>query len=139
IGVELLLPLHKMVEVQLAVRRDDYSDAGATTNPKVGIRFQPMKELALRGSYNTGFRAPGLDDLYAPQTVTFSSGAKNDPLLGDGQGNPINGGVKSRDCQSQPQVQNGGNPNLKPEKSKTFTAGFVVEPIKALTVSVDYW
>ena len=139
IGVELLLPLHKMVEVQLAVRRDDYSDAGATTNPKVGIRFQPMKELALRGSYNTGFRAPGLDDLYAPQTVTFSSGAKNDPLLCDGQGNPINGGVKSRDCQSQPQVQNGGNPNLKPEKSKTFTAGFVVEPITALTVSVDYW
>ena len=140
-GAELLLPVLKNVEVQLAIRTDDYSDAGKTTNPKVGIRFQPIKEVVLRGSYNTGFRAPGLDDLYAPQTVTFSSGAKNDPLLCDANGKaiPSKGGVQSRDCGLQPQVQNGGNPTLKPEKSKTFTVGVAVEPVKDLTFSVDYW
>lgn len=141
IGVELLLPVHKMVEVQLALRTDDYSDAGRTTNPKIGLRFQPMKELAIRSSYNTGFRAPALDDLYAPLAVTFTAGAKNDPLLCDAQGKPITsaGGIASRDCGQQPQVQNGGNANLKPEKSKTFTLGAVFEPMKALTLSVDYW
>jgi len=141
IGVELLLPVHKMVEVQLALRTDDYSDAGRTTNPKIGLRFQPMKELAFRGSYNTGFRAPALDDLYAPKSVTFTSGAKNDPVLCDANGNPIValGGIGSRDCRQQPQVQNGGDANLRPEKSKTFTLGAVFEPTKALTVAVDYW
>jgi iron complex outermembrane receptor protein len=140
-GGELLLPVWKNVEVQLAIRTDDYSDAGKSTNPKVGIRFQPIKEVVLRGSYNTGFRAPGLDDLYAPQTVTFSSGAKNDPILCDANGKAIGslGGVQSRDCGLQPQVQNGGNVNLKPEKSKTFTVGAAFEPIKDLTFSIDYW
>jgi iron complex outermembrane recepter protein len=140
-GAELLLPVWKNVEVQVALRTDDYSDAGKTTNPKVGIRFQPIKEVVLRGSYNTGFRAPGLDDLYAPQTVTFSSGAKNDPLLCDANGKAIGskGGVQSRDCGLQPQVQNGGNVNLKPEKSKTITVGVAVEPMKDLTFSIDYW
>lgn len=140
-GAELLLPVWKNVEVQLALRTDDYSDAGKSTNPKIGIRFQPIKEVVLRGSYNTGFRAPGLDDLYAPQTVTFSSGAKNDPLLCDAAGRAIGslGGVQSRDCGLQPQVQNGGNTALKPEKSKTFTVGAAFEPIKDLTFSIDYW
>ena len=141
LGVEMLLPVIKSVEIQLALRSDDYSDAGRTTNPKIGIRFQPIKEVLLRGSYNKGFHAPGLDDLYAPQTVTFTSGAKNDPLLCDANGNAITslGGVQGRDCKNQPQVQNGGNPNLKPEKSKTWTIGAAFEPIKDLTFSLDYW
>jgi iron complex outermembrane receptor protein len=33
----------------------------------------------------------------------------------------------------------GGNPALKPEKSKTFTFGVAFEPVKNLTASVDYW
>lgn len=141
IGTELLLPVLKSVEVQIALRRDDYSDAGKTTNPKIGIRFQPIKEVVVRGSYNTGFRAPGLDDINAPQTVTFTAGAKNDPILCDSNGKAIGslGGVQSRDCGLQPQVQQGGNPNLKPEKSKTFTIGAAFEPIKDLTFSIDYW
>ncbi|WP_084452595.1 TonB-dependent receptor [Roseateles chitosanitabidus] len=141
LGIELLLPLHKMAEVQLALRTDDYSDAGRTTNPKIGLRVQPMKSLALRASYNTGFRAPALDDLYAPQSVTYAAGAKNDPLLCDANGKPLiaKGGIGSRDCSQQPQVQLGGNPKLKPEKSRTFTVGAVFEPVKQLTFTVDYW
>ncbi|MCF8204416.1 MAG: TonB-dependent receptor [Methylotenera sp.] len=141
LGVEMLLPVLKTVELQLALRSDDYSDAGRTTNPKVGIRFQPIKEVLMRASYNTGFRAPGLDDLYAPQAVTFTAGAKNDPLLCDANGKAIAslGGVQGRDCGLQPQVQNAGNANLKPEKSKTWTVGAAFEPIKDLTFAVDYW
>ena len=141
LGVEMLLPVIKSVEVQLALRSDDYSDAGRTTNPKIGIRFQPIKEVLVRASYNKGFHAPGLDDLYAPQTVTFTAGAKNDPLLCDAAGKAIAslGGVQGRDCGQQPQVQNGGSPTLKPEKSKTWTVGAAFEPIKDLTFSIDYW
>lgn len=141
LGGELLLPVLKDLEVQLALRTDDYSDAGRSTNPKIGVRYQPIKEIAVRGSYNRGFRAPTLDDLYGPQTVTFTAGALNDPLLCDAAGKaiPAAGGVQGRDCGQQPQVQQGGNPFLKPEKSNTFSFGVALEPLKDLTVTIDYW
>jgi iron complex outermembrane receptor protein len=47
--------------------------------------------------------------------------------------------VKTRDCGQQVQVQQGGNTQLKPEKSKTFTIGLAFEPVKGLTTSADYW
>jgi iron complex outermembrane receptor protein len=140
LSAELLLPFSKSLEMQLAVRADHYSDAGNSVNPKIGLKFQPIKQLVLRGSYNTGFKAPTLDDLYGPQSVTFAAGAVNDPLLcPNGVVNAGAGGVASRDCGLQVQVQQGGNPNLKPEKSKTFTLGFAVEPMQNLTFSADYW
>jgi iron complex outermembrane recepter protein len=73
VSAELLLPFTKMLEMQLAARYDQYSDAGSTFNPKIGLRFQPMKELVVRTSYNTGFRAPTLDELYVPNTTTFAA------------------------------------------------------------------
>jgi iron complex outermembrane recepter protein len=140
ISAELLLPFSKMLEMQLAARYDQYSDAGSTFNPKIGLRFQPMKEVILRTSYNTGFRAPTLDELYVPQTVTFASSNSNDPLLcPGGVVNRAAGGVSSRDCGQQVQRLAGGNPTLKPEKSKTFSLGFAVEPVKNFTFSADYF
>lgn len=140
IGAEMLLPVTKQLEIQLALRRDDYSDAGASTNPKIGFRFQPMREVLLRGSYNEGFRAPSLDDIYGPQTITFAASASDDPILcPGGKADTAKGGVKSRDCANQPQVQQGGNPKLKPETSKTYSFGVAFEPVKGLNLSVDYW
>lgn len=140
VAAELLLPISKMLEVTLQARADDYSDAGSTFNPKIGVKFQPMKEVLVRGSYNTGFRAPTLDDLYAAQTVTFASSASNDPLLcPGGVADTSKGGVQSRDCGLQVQLQQGGNPALKPEQSKTFMVGFALEPFKNLTFSADYF
>ncbi|MEO8279519.1 MAG: TonB-dependent receptor [Ideonella sp.] len=138
--LEMLLPITKQIEIQLAGRYDNYSDAGNTFNPKVGLRYQPFKQLVLRTSYNTGFKAPTLDDLYGPQSVTFAPGASDDPLLcPGGVADASKGGIASRDCGQQVQVQNGGNPKLKPEKSKTFSLGFAAEPISNLTFSMDYW
>ena len=140
IAAELLLPVTKQIEVSLQARADEYSDAGSTFNPKVGIRFQPSKELLFRGSYNTGFRAPTLDDLYSAQSVTFASSNSNDPLLCPGGTADVSkGGVQSRDCGLQVQVLNGGNPALKPEKSTTFGFGMAFEPMKDLTFTVDYF
>jgi len=140
LGAEMLLPLTKSLDLTLAVRGDHYSDAGDTVNPKISLRFQPFKQMLLRASYNTGFKAPTLDDLYGPQSVTFAAGAVNDPLLcPNGVVNAAAGGVTSRDCGLQVQVQQGGNPNLKPEKSKTYSVGIAFEPVQNLTFSADYW
>ncbi len=135
---EILVPILKSLELSVAGRYDDYSDFGGTFNPKVGFRWTPMKAFSLRGSYNTGFRAPSLDEIYGPNTITFSANSYNDPLLCPG-GVVTEAGVETRDCDQQVQMQRGGNKNLKPEESKTFSLGLAFEPIKDLTASIDYW
>lgn len=42
-------------------------------------------------------------------------------------------------CSAQQYIRSGGNPDIGPEKSKTFSAGIVIEPTKSLTVSLDYF
>jgi len=93
-----------------------------------------------RGSANSGFRAPTLDDLYGPQSVTFTANSYDDPVLcPGGVVNTAAGGVAPRDCGQQLQARIGGNPKLKPETSVTSSLGIVLQPIKDLTMSVDYW
>ncbi|WP_229490753.1 TonB-dependent receptor [Pseudoduganella namucuonensis] len=137
---EVNLPLIKDLEVQFATRFDDYSDAGNTTNPKLGVRYQPSKQVVLRGSASTGFRAPTLFEKNAPQSKNDTNNSYNDPILCPGgvpSSNPITNPL--RDCDLQQFKLQGGNPNLSPEKSKTFAFGIVLEPIPQATLAVDYW
>ena len=138
LSAEMILPVTKALEIQLAARYDRYSDFGSTFNPKIGFLFKPTQAWVVRGSYNTGFRAPALDELFGPQAATFTADAYDDPLLCPG-GKPAAGGVESRDCGQQAQALQGGNRALKPEKSKTFTLGVGFEPMKGVVLTADYW
>lgn len=135
---EFLAPLTKQLELQLAARYDHYSDVGSTFNPKVGFRYQPAKVLMFRGSYNTGFRAPSLYEKNQPNQITNSADNYDDPLLCPG-GTAIPNANPNVVCNAQQNLRSGGNQALSPEKSKSYTLGFVVEPTQALTVSLDYW
>ncbi|MRV74907.1 TonB-dependent receptor [Duganella sp. FT92W] len=135
---ELAAPLHKTLEVTLAARSDKYSDAGSTFNPKIGIRFQPAKQVMFRASASTGFRAPTLYELHSPLFDTNTVGAYDDPLLcpngvAKAGVNPLTA------CHSVQPGKSGGNPGLQPEKSRSYSYGVVIEPVKDLTASVDYW
>ncbi|ENX34517.1 hypothetical protein F889_01799 [Acinetobacter colistiniresistens] len=135
---ELHIPLHKTLEAQLAARYDDYSDFGDTFNPKFSLRWEPIKQLMFRTSYTKGFRAPTLQEMHSPKSVTNTAATYNDPLLCPG-GVPTAGALPARDCGMQFDRQNGGNQNLEPEKSDSFTAGIVFEPIKNLVFTLDYF
>jgi iron complex outermembrane receptor protein len=140
LSAELLLPFTRTLEGQLAVRTDDYQGVGRSTNPKVSLRWAPRRDLTLRGSFNTGFRAPTLDEMFGPQRFTFAQTSSNDPLLcPGGVADRSQGGVQARDCGRQVQVQAGGNPVLRPEKSRTLSLGLAVDPVRDLTLSADYW
>ena len=56
---ELYAPVLKNLELTAALRFDDYSDAGNTTNPKFGVKWTVVPQLVARGTYTMGFRAPG--------------------------------------------------------------------------------
>lgn len=135
---ELNVPIFKSLEAQLALRHDSYSDVGSTVNPKLALRFQPAKQIMFRSSYSTGFRAPSLYELNDPNSKTYTSSPYNDPLLCPG-GAVAPGGIKARDCGQQFLRMGGGNKNLQPEKSNSFMLGMVLEPVKDLTASIDYW
>ncbi|MDC8757265.1 TonB-dependent receptor [Janthinobacterium fluminis] len=135
---ELNVPVLKGLELNLALRHDRYSDVGGSTNPKVSLRYQPGAQVLLRASYNRGFRAPTLFDLHGPQTSTNTSDTYDDPLLCPG-GTAVPGANPNVVCQQQQKVRQGGNPEVRPEKSKTYSIGVAIEPVRDLTLSLDYW
>jgi iron complex outermembrane receptor protein len=142
---EFVFPLAPKLEATLAGRFDRYSDVGNTFNPKVALRYQPTRQLLLRGSYNTGFRAPTLYDIYQPAQLTFTSDAYNDPVLCPG-GTAIPPAADGVVCNQQV-LQRFGGPlgfgrsidSLNPEKSKTLTFGFAIEPVRNASFGLDFW
>jgi len=130
---ELNVPLLRSLEGNVAVRYDHYSDFGSTTNPKYSLRWQPTKTLLLRTSYGTGFLAPTLYQLWTPNIQGTSATGLSDPVRC-----PVTQDT-GIDCQTQFNVQFGGNPNLEPEKSKQWSAGVVFEPAQGWSVSADWF
>ncbi len=101
---ELNIPIIKNLDLTLAIRYDDYSDVGTNWSPKIAVRYQPIESLLLRASYNSGFRAPTMYDLYTPTTITNTANPYNDPLLcPNGVVNTAAGGVEG--ARLQPAVQ----------------------------------
>ncbi len=129
---ELAAPVMKELELQFALRSDDYSDYGRSTTPKVGFKFTPASAVAFRGTYAEGFRAPSAAENGNSAVAAFTSIA-SDPVRCAVTKLPI-------DCSSQ---QVGaitiGNKNIKPETSKSYSLGMVLEPIKNISLSIDWW
>ena len=128
---ELIVPVLKNLEVQLAVRHDRYSQVGGTTNPKVAFRFQPLDTLVFRGSVNTGFRAPTVQQLNLGVVELALTGNFSDPERC---------AVDATQCArvSLP-YRAGGNPTLKPETSKQGSLGLAFSPMPSLQFTADYW
>ncbi|APV51786.1 hypothetical protein BWI17_20140 [Betaproteobacteria bacterium GR16-43] len=136
---ELNFPILRNLEMQFALRFDDYSDFGSTTNPKVALRWTPAKEWLVRASYSTGFRAPTLSDMFLPNFLGNTADSHNDPIRCPNS-TPIGGYVNAGlECDAQFQNQLGGNRALTPEKSKSHTIGVIYEPSGGVSVGADYW
>lgn len=125
---EFRVPLATGLQLQVAGRYEKYSDFGSATKPKYALSYRPVKWLLLRGSYGQSFLAPNLAYLYTSQVTTFSD-------------NPLPDPKRPADAPRQIQTKGGGNPNLKPETTDSYYAGFQIEPtsgaLKGWSFSVD--
>ncbi len=157
---ELSLPIIKSLEVTASARYDSYGTVSnsenfdANGNPiaaatqgtknssgtyKLSLRFQPVKELLLRGSVGTGFKAPTLGNITSPLQAAGNTGFHACP--------PGLSPAKAAYCQAgtyEYNIQSGGNPSsdsgaLKPEKSTQWTVGFRYEPASFLSFGADLW
>jgi len=128
--VEVLAPLLKQLEASAALRYDHYSDAGNSTTPKFGIKYTPFRELALRGTYAKGFRAPSPAENGVGGLAAFSTAT--DPLR-------CNLGIAAACAPAAVAVITSPNPALKPEKSDNYTLGLVFEPSSKTSIAIDYF
>lgn len=122
------VPLIYSLEATVAARFEKFSDGyDSGVKPYFGIRYQPIADLVLRGSYTESFRAPTLPQLFGGVRESLPSSlpdfARPQALTGD----PFDGSSTQR------LVRAGGNPNLEPETSKSHQFGFVYEvPLELL-------
>ena len=129
---ELAVPVLESLEVQLAVRYEDYSDFGTTTDPKVSFLWSPTDDLSLRGSYGTAFRAPSLHQLGLGRTD--ESPNLVDTLRCAAIGN------QDRACEPQEYTAVfEGNPNLGPEESESYNLGVIYNVTDDLNFTLDYY
>ena len=126
---ELAIPVLDTLEVQVAVRHEDYSDFGTTTDPKVAFIWQPTDSLSLRGSYGTAFRAPSLHQIGLGNT-------DESPTLVDS----VRCAAVGIDCDPKEYTAVlSGNDDLGPEESKSYNLGLIYEVADNLDFSIDYY
>ncbi len=144
----------RLLEVSLAVRRDDYRITGASNNvisvpgildpaprieeerdvssvdPTLGIRYRPVESITFRANYATGFLPPQMTFLVPGRTVNSTVALRRgltDPLRGN---EPIGVIILTQ----------GGNPDLRSEESTSRSVGFIANPhwLPGLRLSIDW-
>jgi iron complex outermembrane recepter protein len=131
---EMNFPVLKTLELNAALRYDKYSDSGSAVTPKVGAKWKALQNLAIRGTYAEGFRAPSATENSASSLVAFGGAVVNDPARCAGTG------VDPSLCQGvTPTFVQRGNPNLENEKSKSTTFGGVWDITPTASMALDWW
>jgi iron complex outermembrane receptor protein len=129
---EFVAPISKTLELGAALRHDRYQVVGSTTNPKVNLRWTPAQQLLVRASAGTGFRAPSLDDLYRPDK-TGGTATLPDPVCMAENDNDLGF------CADNWETRSYANAQLKPERSRQWSLGLMLQPTAQWSVGVDYW
>lgn len=141
---ELDIPIVEAVDINASGRYDHYSSGQSSFSPKAGIKFTPIKQLTLRGTYSRGFRIPSFGEANAlPTTGYVSQVTANIPQAFRAQYGAACGADPTK-CPTYLTSYSIGlttlaSPNLDPEKSRSFTGGLVFEPFRNVQFTVDYY
>jgi iron complex outermembrane receptor protein len=148
---ELVLPIvnntdfAEDLELQAAIRGFDYNTFGGGATYKFGVRWMPIRDVTIRGTFSTGFRAPSISELFPGNAVSYEAASDpcadldpvKSPQLAAQCGKAVNNGFTD----PQTKLTVGGNVNLQPEKANIATAGLVFQPtfVRGLSATFDYY
>jgi iron complex outermembrane receptor protein len=127
----------KQLEVNLSGRYDHYDTYGGSATPKIGIKYTPVEQFAVRGTWGKGFRAPSIAESGTAGSA-FGQGNTNDPVLCPGGIANVKGTFNAL-CSYPAVGVAASNPALKAVKSTNATFGVIFEPLKTVSVSVDWY
>ncbi len=136
--VELRTPVLKNLEFDFAGRLDKYPGIKTNFVPKVGGKWTLADSVAIRGTYARGFRAPGLTQVTPGGAQFFESGIWDRRRCEADESTPKNGATEV-DCNKSAAGTGGANPDLVPEKSKSYSIGLIVSPSANLDLVIDMW
>lgn len=120
--------LDKKLNIDAAVRFENYSDFGSTLNGKLALRYEFVKNVAIRGAVGTGFRAPSLQQQY------FNNSYADISTSGVGI---VRKGIFTTDSKAAEVL---GFDTLKKETSLNSSIGFTLKPARGLFITIDgYW
>jgi outer membrane receptor protein involved in Fe transport len=102
-----------------ALRYEDYPGMTRLTTPRIGLVYAPVGDLTLRGTWSRSFKAPTLFQQFIPYEAFLLPAA----AFGAGPGTVL--------------FTSGGNPDLKPERARSWTAGFDFKPAALPGVSLQ--
>lgn len=156
---EVEAPIIDQVSVNASGRYDKYSSGQESFSPKIGVKFQPVRSLLIRGTFSKGFRIPSFGEANALPTTGYvnnTGGLFNNAYLNqytvpgntagpDGAfAQCTSANFTSAACPVYLRSASYGqttlaSPNLKPEKSQSFTAGVFFEPTRGISFAVDYY
>lgn len=155
---ELQVPIMKTMTANLAARVDKFPHISAHISPRANIEYRPVDVLKLRGTIETGFRAPNLQESAQSSKSAFQPGV-TDPkrcpaatqianqLRQDAIDNPQNADedlreaeqIQSQECNTSVAIIAQNNPLLKPETSLSKSFGAVLQVTKHWSFAADYW
>lgn len=138
--VEVVAPVLKGLELNLAGRVDKYPTLKTNFVPKFGVKWQATDSLAFRGSYSEGFRAPSVSQV-SPGGAQFFLNSLRDPVRCNIEATPPvpKPGGETADCNKSVAGLGGGNPTLKPENSYNSSLGLLFSPTQGVDLIVGYW
>ena len=132
---ELSAPLTRNLELDLAARLDHYTQTGNSFTPKAGFKWKLAPQFAVRGTYARGFRAPGIAESGNGGLGTSVAPAPPDPLRCPTTNSTADCGFPG----SSVAILIRSNPDLQPEKSRSYTLGIIAEPFHSVSLTLDYF
>ena len=149
---ETVAPITEKLELDAALRVDKYPNFDTNIAPKIGLKYQALENLMLRGTYSEGFRAPSLAESgtggvyaqiggYRDETRCAETNAIAELMRQSQRQTDVDLGntLYNSDCSRNVARMTQPNQDLKPEKAKISTLGVVWEPASWLSVSADWW
>ncbi|MEQ8559182.1 MAG: TonB-dependent receptor [Henriciella sp.] len=144
VSPEMNIPLAQSVNMQLAVRYEDYDLFGSVTKPKVALAWRPADFLLFRSAWSQGFKAPNLQQQFDRSLERVNTRTDYVQCEADLRAGRI---ASFSDCEQAAAIvsQREGSTDLGPEESESFSAGlvydatFLPEEAGALQVTLDYW
>ncbi|MGE8284545.1 MAG: TonB-dependent receptor [Stenotrophomonas lactitubi] len=127
--VELSAPVLEQLELSAALRYDKYESGEGKATPKLGVKWTPADWIALRGSYAEGFRAPNPAENGDGGLAAFSNAR-----------DPVRCAIDPAECTARSvAIITRPNKDLKPEESKSYSVGLVLQPTSSTSLTVDAW